>query len=53
MGEWISALVGGEWPVSSSGLFTPGEIASGTRWIGGWVGTTADLGVMEKFLDLE
>jgi hypothetical protein len=34
----ISALVGGEWLASRSGHFTPGEIAPGTHWIGGWVG---------------
>jgi hypothetical protein len=31
-----SALVG-EWSVSLSGRFTPGERAPGTHWIGGWV----------------
>jgi hypothetical protein len=30
------------------GRFTPGEIASGTHWIGGWVGPRASLDVMEK-----
>jgi hypothetical protein len=37
------ALDGGEWSVSHSGHFTPGEIAPGTYWIGGWVGPTASL----------
>jgi hypothetical protein len=32
-----SALVGGEWSASRPGRFTPGEIAPGTHWIGGWV----------------
>jgi hypothetical protein len=31
-----SALVGGEWPTSRPGRFTPGERAPGTQWIG-WV----------------
>jgi hypothetical protein len=33
-----SALAGGEWSTSRPGRFTPGEIAPGTHWIGGWVG---------------
>jgi hypothetical protein len=33
----ISALVGGEWPASLSGRFTPVERALGTHWIGGLV----------------
>jgi hypothetical protein len=33
-----SALDGGEWSASRFGLFTPRERATGTHWIGGWVG---------------
>jgi hypothetical protein len=43
-----SALVGGEWPASRPGLFTPGERAPGTHWIGSWVGLRAGLDDMEK-----
>jgi hypothetical protein len=32
-----SAVVGGEWSASLHGRFTPGKIARGTHWIGGWV----------------
>jgi hypothetical protein len=49
-GEWvyrstfvISTLAGGEWSASSPCRFTLGERASGTRWIGGWVGPIACL----------
>jgi hypothetical protein len=31
------------WPASCRGRFTPRERATGTRWIGDWVGTRADL----------
>jgi hypothetical protein len=43
-----SALVGGEWPASRTGPFTPGERAPGTRWIGGWVDPRAGLDDVEK-----
>jgi hypothetical protein len=45
-----SALDGGEWSVSRPGRFTPRERASGTHWIGGWVGPRAvlDTGVKRK-----
>jgi hypothetical protein len=33
-----SALDGGEWPASGPRSFTPGERATVTHWIGGWVG---------------
>jgi len=33
-----SALDGGEWSVSRPCRFTPRERATGTHWIGGWVG---------------
>jgi hypothetical protein len=36
-----SALDGGEWSASRPGRFTPRERASGTHWIGGWVGPRA------------
>jgi hypothetical protein len=32
-----SALLAVQWSVSRPGRFTPGERASGTHWIGGWV----------------
>jgi hypothetical protein len=43
-----SALDGGEWSASRPGRFYPREIALGTDWIGGWVGTKAGLDAMEK-----
>jgi hypothetical protein len=43
-----SALVRGEWSASRPGRFTPGEIAPGTHWIGGWVDPRAGLDDMEK-----
>jgi hypothetical protein len=43
-----SALVGGEWSASRPGRFTPGERASGTHWIGGWVDPRARLNNKEK-----
>jgi hypothetical protein len=43
-----SALIGGEWPASRLGRFTPGDRAPGTHWIGGWVGPTAGLDNVEK-----
>jgi hypothetical protein len=42
-----SALVG-EWSVSRSGRFTPGERGPGTHWIGGWVGPRTGLDDMQK-----
>jgi hypothetical protein len=42
------ALVGGEWSTSRPGRFTPGKRASGTRWIGGWVGPRAGLDAMDR-----
>jgi hypothetical protein len=51
MGEWkyssthslISALDGGGWSASRLCRFTPKETATGTHWIGGWVGPRAVL----------
>jgi hypothetical protein len=43
-----TALVGGEWSDSRPGRFTPGEIAPGTNWLGGWVGPKAGLNDVEK-----
>jgi hypothetical protein len=43
-----STLVGGEWSASRPGHFTPGENASGTHWIGGWVDHRAGLDNLEK-----
>jgi hypothetical protein len=31
-----SALAGGEWSASGPGRFTPGEVAPGIHWRGGW-----------------
>jgi hypothetical protein len=49
-----SALVGGEWSASCFGSFTPGERASGTHWMGGWLGPRASLDDVKerKFLIL-
>jgi hypothetical protein len=49
-----SALVGGEWSASRPGLSTPGERASATNWIGGWVDPRAGLDDVEnrKFMTL-
>jgi hypothetical protein len=44
----ISALAGGECSVLRPCRFTPGERATGSRWIGGWVGPRAGLDVAEK-----
>jgi hypothetical protein len=51
----ISAQAGGEWSVSRSGRFNPGERAPGTHWIGSWVDPRAGLNKVEKktFLTLE
>jgi hypothetical protein len=38
-----SALDRREWSASRSSRFNPRERASGTHWIGGWVGTRAVL----------
>jgi hypothetical protein len=43
-----SALDGGEWSASRIGRFTPGDRAPGIHWLGGWVGSRADLDVVEK-----
>jgi hypothetical protein len=43
-----SALDGGEWSASRPGRFTPKERASGTHWIGGWMGPRAVLDAMVK-----
>jgi hypothetical protein len=43
-----SSLVGGEWPVSCHGRFTPGERSPGINSIGGWIGPIAGLGDLEK-----
>jgi hypothetical protein len=43
-----SALIGGGWPASSFGRFTPGERAPGVHWIGGWADPRAGLDNMEK-----
>jgi hypothetical protein len=49
-----SAVAGGECSTSRPGRFNPGERASGTFWIGGWVGPRASLDAVEmrKFLTL-
>jgi hypothetical protein len=38
-----SVVDGGEWSASRPGLFTSGERAPGTHYIGGWVGPRAGL----------
>jgi hypothetical protein len=38
----MSALVGGKWLASRACRFTPGERASGTHWIGGWVDSSVN-----------
>jgi hypothetical protein len=43
-----SALVGGEWSASRPDLFNPGERATNTHWIGGWVDPRAGLDNVEK-----
>jgi hypothetical protein len=43
-----SALDGGEWSASRPGRFTPGEIATGTHWIEGWMSPSAGLDAVEK-----
>jgi hypothetical protein len=56
LGEWwyssthslTSALDGGEWSASRPGRFTPRERASGTHWIGGWVGPRTGLDAVVK-----
>jgi hypothetical protein len=49
-----SALIGGEGSASRPGCFTPGERASITHWIWGWVGprTGQDVTDKRKFLIL-
>jgi hypothetical protein len=41
-------LDGGKWSPSRVDRFTPAERASGTRWIGGWVGPRIGLDAVEK-----
>jgi hypothetical protein len=56
LGEWryssthslTSTLDRGEWSASRSGRCTPKERASGTHWIGGWVGPRAVLDAVVK-----
>jgi hypothetical protein len=45
------ALDGEEWSTSRLSSFTPRERASGTHWMGDWVGPQAGLDVAEKILD--
>jgi len=39
---------GGEWLAPRSGRFSPGEGASSTLWIEGWMGSRAGLDAVEK-----
>jgi hypothetical protein len=56
LGEWMyssthsltSALDGGKWSASRPGRFTTRKGASGTHWIGGWVGPRAVLDAVMK-----
>jgi hypothetical protein len=43
-----SALAEDEWSASRLGLFTPGERAPGTNWIGGWVDPRFGLDDLKK-----
>jgi hypothetical protein len=43
-----SALVGGKWPASRPGRFTPAEKAPVTYWIGGWVSSRTVLHDVER-----
>jgi hypothetical protein len=43
-----SPLDGGEWSDSRPGRFTPKERASGSHWIGSWVGPRAVLDAVVK-----
>jgi hypothetical protein len=43
-----SALVGNKWSASRPDRFTCKERASGTHWVGGWVGPKARLNDAEK-----
>jgi hypothetical protein len=43
-----SSLIRGEWSASLPGRFTPGERASCTHWIGGWMGPRTGLDVVER-----
>jgi hypothetical protein len=43
-----SKLVGSEWSPPRPGHFSPGEIATDTDWIGGWVWPRAGLDPVEK-----
>jgi hypothetical protein len=45
---FTSVLDGGEWSASRSGCFTPVERATGTHWIGGWVGPRVSVDAVEK-----
>jgi hypothetical protein len=44
-----SAVVWGVWLASRPGRFIPGEIASDTNWIGGWINPRAGLDDMKKW----
>jgi hypothetical protein len=43
-----SVLDGGEWSASRSGHFISGGRASGTHWVGGWVGPRAGLDAADR-----
>jgi hypothetical protein len=49
-----SALAGGEWSALRPCRFVPGERATSTHWMGGWVGPRGGLDDLEerKFLTL-
>jgi hypothetical protein len=45
------AVVGRQWSTSRPGRFTPGERATGTHWIEGWMGPRSGLDDVEEILN--
>jgi hypothetical protein len=48
MQSLTSALDGHKWLASRPSCFAPREIATGTHWLGGWVGLRAGLDTVQK-----
>jgi len=44
----IVLTLSSKWSAAHSGHFTPGEIARGTHWIGGWLSCRAALNILEN-----